>query len=372
MSQNAVNGTEASQRIQCLDFLRGFFVFLALWQHFAFYINYWYQDYHGGWNYWGVAFEAHVPMVGTQIAVDHVSWWAAWFFTPWVSQIYLFLAAFNLGKRDQLDVGKNLVSKLMIFAALFGLFTVENMIVAPNIGEALSLYPLQTWMLILGIVMGVYAWLGERGVWLLFVIGIVRVALPLDYIIYEPIEQYLRNNLHENFEIDARPDYFLASGALGFLFGRSWWRDGNKDLLKWLIVGVAAWLTWLIFGESFTVKSDDVFATEHDLARTFFGSIGIHGIELIVVSVALILKSRWVDINVPVLNWIGKYSLLVFFLHRIIFLKVLMPIRMLMVESLGMPLRGSFVEFWIEALLIVTFAWMIKKTRLLQALEGRG
>lgn len=371
MSQNVANGMEAPQRIRCLDFLRGFFVFLALWQHFAFYINYWYLDYHGGWSFWGVAFEPHVAMVGNQIAVDHVSWWAAWFFTPWVSQVYLFLAAFNLAKRDQHEVRKNITGKLMVFLALFGLFTIENMVVAPNIGEAISLYPLQTWMLILGSVIGAYAWLGERGVWLLFILGIVRLALPLEYL-YEPIEQYFRNNLHENFEIDARPDYFLASGALGFLLGCSWWRDGSKDLLKWLVIGVAAWLVWLIFGESFTVKHDDVFATEHDLARTFFGSIGIHGIELMVVSAALLIKTRWFDLHLPIINWIGKYSLLVFFLHRIIFLKVLMPIRMLMVEAFGMPLEGSFIEFWIEALLIAAFAWMIKKTRLLQALEGRG
>lgn len=362
-------GMEATQRVKCLDFLRGFFVFLALWQHFAYYINYWFVRYYGGWSFWGDYFESQVQNVGVQIPADEVSTWAAWFFTPWVSQIYLFLAAFNLAKRDHLELREKVSKKVLIFFSLFFVFSFENMLVAPNIGEAFSLYPLQTWMLILGVILGVYAWIGTKGVWLIFSIGLLKFLIPLD-VAYEAIENVVRSNLHENFEIDARPDYFMSSAALGFLVGRSWWQQKYHELLRWGIVGLCAFIIWWIFGESFTVISEDVFATEHDLAKTLIGSIGIYGIELLVISFTLGLKIKGIDLDIGIFNWIGRFSFLVFLFHRIIFVKLILPVRMIIAETFDHPLNGSFVELWLYVLLIVLFAWMIKKTRILTALEG--
>lgn len=370
MSMIQVNGMEASRRIQCLDFLRGFFVFLALWQHFAYYINFWYVDYYDGWSFWGPILEAHKEMVGKQIPADAVSTWAAWFFTPWVSQVYLFLAAFNLAKRNPDQIKESLTSKLAVFGMLFSIFTLENFLVAPNIGEAFSLYPLQTWMLILALILAVYAWLGERGVWFLALMGMVRLWMPLEEL-YAMIEFHMRHHLHDNFEIDAKPDYFLTSASLGFLLGRSWWQRKTQQLKYWLGVGLVFWLLWLAFGESFSVLSEDVFATEHDLARSFIGCLGIHGIELFVVSGFLLLNVYKFDINIGLFNWIGRYSLLVFLLHRVVFLKIIMPLRMLIVNITGRELNGFFIEFWIYILLIVALAWMIKKTSVLRFLEGR-
>ncbi len=369
MHDSVANGLEAPQRIHCLDFLRGFFVFLALWQHFAYYLNYWYLDFYQGWSFWGEAFTPHVEYVGSHIFADGFSSWAAWFFTPWVSQIYLFLAAFNLAKRDQKALKEKINIKLLSFVILFFLFTTENMIVAPNIGEAFSLYPLQTWMIILGLVLGVYCWLGEKGVWALAVLGLVRLGLPLDSL-YEGIEDVVRLHLHKNFEIDARPDYFLTSGALGFLLGRRWWQGKKEQLPYWIATGGAGLLLWFLFGQEFIVHSQDVFATEHLLAQTFLGSIGIHGIELLVVGTFLYFAHRGFDCSFKFLNWIGRYSLLVFFLHRILFLKVIMPVRMLLANVFDWPLSGSFVEFWSATVIIVVLTWIIRKMRIFSMLEG--
>lgn len=370
MQQPVRIGMEATERVQCLDFLRGFFVFLALWQHFAAYINFWYVDFYGGWSYWGSSFAAHSEMVGKQIPADLVTTWFAWFFTPWVSQIYLFLAAFNLGKREGADAQANLRPKLIMYTMLFVLFTVENLIVAPNIGESLSLYPLQTWMLILIIVLLAFSYLGEKGVWFLLVLSFVRFLLPLDDF-YSLIESNIRSLTHEGFEIDARPEYFLSSASLGLLLGRAWWQGKTKCLWRWLIAGIALWLTWLIFGDTFHIVADDIFATEHDQAETLLGTMGIHGIELLVVTFVLLLKFYKFDLNIPLFNWIGRYSLLVFFLHRIVFLKVIMPFRVLLVNVTGIGLSGFFIEFWIYALLIVFLAWIIKKTSLFSFLQGK-
>lgn len=367
MTESLEHGKEANTRIQCLDFLRGFFVFLALWQHFAFYLNYWYVSYYQGWGFWGELFEAHTPFVGQSIPVDYISYLAAWFFTPWVSQIYLFLAAFNLAKPSTSSTQSQ---KLMIFVGLFLLFTFENFIVAPNIGEALSLYPLQTWMICLFVIYLVANRLGDKGVWALFFFGLIQSVVPTDSII-NSFEQVIREYIHSNFEIDARPHYFLSSACLGYLFGRSWWIDKFKNWKIWLSSSVLLMIVWIFFGQEFTVNYNDVFETEHDQAKNLIGLIGIHGIEIFIVGVALLLSKRGFDLKLGPFNWIGKYSLLVFFLHRIIFVKIIMPLRMLVYNVWELEIEVHFYELWFYVLSIVLCAWIVKKLRILAYLEGK-
>ena len=371
MLERSINGKEAIQRVLCLDFLRGFFVFLALWQHFAYYLNYWYLHYHGGWSFWGELFQAHSVFVGQQIPVDGVSHWAAWFFTPWVSQVYLFLAAFNLAKSVDNSSLAILKNKVLLFLGLFLLFSAENLMVAPNIGEAFSIYPLQMWMLILGFLLLVHRAFGDKGIWIVLIFGITKFGAPVDEII-NSMEQVIRNSFHTRFEFDARPNYFLSSAALGFLVGRSWWNKKIRNIKIWTITGLVCMSIWLIAGPSFSVDALDVFRTEHDLARSILGLIGVHGIELLVVGAFLIIKDKGFDINVPVLNWVGRYSLLVFFLHRIVFLKMIMPIRMLALNAFGWQIEGNYWEFWLYACIVFLMAWLIKKLKILVYLEGRA
>ena len=356
-------------RIHSLDLLRGFFVFLALWQHFCSYINFWYLDFHGGWEFWGNLFEPHALLLGEQLRADEMTSWTAWFFTPWGSQIYLFLAAFNLAKNNTQELKQRSKEKFFHFFILFLLFTFENFLVAPNIGEAFSLYPLQAWMLILGIILLFDVYGGEKMIWIIFGLSFLRFVFPDVITVF--IEQFMRDVLHKNFEIDARLDYFLGSGALGFLLGRSWWRDRERNLLRWLLAGLMMWPLWIFAGKEFTIMARDLLATEHDVVRTFIGSIGIYGIEITIVVSALLLYSRGFDIRVPIFNWIGRYSLLVFFLHRIVFLEILMPLRMLIFNIFDIPIRAIFFESWIFILLVVGMAWMIRKMRILTLLEGR-
>ncbi|MBH47479.1 MAG: hypothetical protein CME71_04855 [Halobacteriovorax sp.] len=371
MLERPINGKDAIQRVLCLDFLRGFFVFLALWQHFAYYLNFWYLDYHGGWSFWGELFSPHSSFVGQQIPVDGVSHWAAWFFTPWVSQVYLFLAAFNLAKSRPESIKVTFKNKTLLFLGLFFLFSAENLIVAPNIGEAFSIYPLQIWMLLLGLLLVAERFFGERGIWFLFVFGLTKFGLPVDEA-FSSLELVLQEIFHKRFEFDARPNYFLSSAALGFLMGKAWWSQNIKRVKIWTALGVACMLVWLAFGPSFSVDPLDVFKTEHDLADSFLGLIGIHGIELLVVGAFLLIKDRGFDINVSLFNWVGRYSLLVFFLHRIVFLKMIMPLRMLLASWFGWQIEGQFWEFWLYACIVFLMAWLIKKFKILVYLEGRA
>jgi hypothetical protein len=113
MSLKKNNNGELSSRIVNLDFLRGLFIILALDQHFTYYINVWYVDYFRDAMALTSTYAVHFPMIGKTVPTDSINHWLAIVFTPWVSQIYLTMAAFNLAKKNQ-NVLKYLPSSLFI------------------------------------------------------------------------------------------------------------------------------------------------------------------------------------------------------------------------------------------------------------------
>ena len=101
MSLKINNNDDSSSRLVNLDFLRGFFIILSLAQHFTYYINMWYVDYFKDTMALTSTYAVHFSMIGKQVSTDTFNQWMAVTFTPWVSQIYLTMAAFNLAKKRQ-------------------------------------------------------------------------------------------------------------------------------------------------------------------------------------------------------------------------------------------------------------------------------
>jgi hypothetical protein len=103
-------------------------------------------------------------MIGKQIASDNINYWLAIIFTPWVSQIYLTMSAFNLARKDQLSFSEGMTAKFKAFGLIFLYFVFENFIVAPNFGQALSFYPIMLWMVVLTLLSVIYRFLGIKGI----------------------------------------------------------------------------------------------------------------------------------------------------------------------------------------------------------------
>lgn len=356
------NNGELSNRIINLDFLRGFFILLALQQHFTYYINMWYVDYFRDTMALTSTYAVHFPMIGKQIASDNINYWLAIIFTPWVSQIYLTMSAFNLARKDQLSFSEGMTAKFKAFGLIFLYFVFENFIVAPNFGQALSFYPIMLWMVVLTLLSVIYRFLGIKGIVILSLVSLLRFVIPVE-LISDFFENVIRTVIHPGYEYDARLEYFILSGCLGFIMGYVHYHlpsyKHKKDGL-FIGAGILLVLIYVLIGDRFVMYHDDYFRTEHDLARTFSGTAYILGVQAIVISAFLWLERKKITLNIPLINWMGVYSLLIFALHRILFVKVIAPTSVMIGSLTGRVLSASVIEIYIYIFITLALCYFVK------------
>jgi hypothetical protein len=319
------------KRIDNFDFLRGFFVFLALYQHFTYYLNHWYK--------WIIdqsdaatssIFSFHSSFYNMPVVTDAIGEKIFWFFTPWVSQIYLCLAAFNLANKDREIFTKTYKGKLSIYAWLFILFFCENAVVAFGRGELFSFYPLMAWMIILGILTILYRFVGFKWIVGIYILSLFHTFTPLDAWTTQLVN-YFKINYHPEFEYDARIHYFFSSGALGFILGHLYyhheWFTSKSRLGVTYAISAAMFLTWLFLGQSFPVDVSNVLKTEHFFNQSFTGIIFNQSVQILLLTSFLVLHLKKIYIPKNVFHWVGVNSLLVFAFHRIFFIYLIAPFR---------------------------------------------
>lgn len=363
---NPNNSEESSQRIVNLDFLRGFFIILALEQHFTYYINMWYVEYFGDAIALKTTYNVHLPMIGQQVPTDIFNYFMAVVFTPWVSQIYLTMATFNLAKRSPADFAANLPAKLKIFGLIFVYFVAENLIVAPNFGQGISFYPIMLWMVIMALISCIYAYAGISGVLGLALLSCLRFVVPLD-VVSDFFQAYVIQNFHPDFEYDARPEYFILSGCLGFFMGHvhyhkktyAYKKDSMFAALGMFLVGL-----YIFFGDTFTVDVRDVLSTEHDFAKTFTGTAYVIGVQAMVMSGFLWLERKKIQLNVPIISWVGRHSLMIFGLHRILFIRIIAPFAVFLGSMFGYTLGASVLEVYSYIGITLMLCYFVKATKM--------
>lgn len=364
---NKINNEKtSSNRIVNLDFLRGLFVILALDQHFTYYINMWYVEYFRDSIALSSTYKIHFPMIGHQVATDSFNHILGVIFIPWVSQVYLTLASFNLAKRSPEVFRSQLNQKLKIFGLIFIYFLMENFIVAPNFGQAISFYPIMLWMIVMSIMGIVYSLVGIWGIVSLTLISLLRWLLPIEFF-SNIFQNIMVQSVHPGFEYDARIDYFFTSGCLGFLMGYVHYHKPNLKKLKdlyFILLGAALVFFYLIYGDAIVIDPSNAFAHEHDLAQTFSGTLYILGIQAIVISSFLWLEKKSINFNVPIISWVGANSILVFAFHRIFFVRMLGPFSVALGTMLGRTLGASTLELYSYVGITIAVCYFIKKSRL--------
>ncbi|MBT5093192.1 MAG: hypothetical protein HOM21_03045 [Halobacteriovoraceae bacterium] len=343
---------------------------MALVQHFNYYLNFWYD----------ILFKIRVKIdqldEATQLifphklAIDDGLHFLHFNFTPWVSQIYLALAAFNLASREENGFKKVFKSKIKVFGILLIFFFIENFIVAPNLGEALSFYPIMAWMIILTLISCAYNYFGLKGVLVLSALSLVHWVIPENSII-NGAEELLQDYFHEDFEYDARVKYFLTSGCLGFLLGYIHYHKvewaGRKDLILFC-TGLVFLLVNYFWGLPFKINRLDIFETEHAYAKTILGSLHIWGAQLSVISAFLFMERKGWVLKLPLLNWVGVHSILVFSIHRVVFIHILAPLRFYVGIFFGQPLSNNIYDTFGYVLLTILIAWLIRASKIGQVL----
>ncbi len=362
--------TTGASRLVNMDFLRGFFVCLALLQHFTYYFNVWYKYYFNMREATLELYAVHVPYMGKSLEMDYFVYVLAIIFTPWVTQIYLAMAAFNLGTRRGENFAQVFPKKLRIYVLLLLFFTIENFIVAPDFGEAISFYPLQAWMVILSLLAVVYRYLGIRGVVVLFALSLLDLATP-DTGLADTLEYLIQQEIHISYEYNARLGYFLTSGCLGLILGyihfqKPEWAS-RKDFAAFAI-GAFLLLIWLFVGDEYYVNRFEIYETENLMVQSFANALYVFGMELMVLAGFLYMERRGLRFGLGATKflrpfvWIGVHSLMVFALHRMIFVYLIMPVHVFISSVLEEPLfiHSGFSLFYI--VLCALAGYFIQKT----------
>lgn len=359
-----------SKRIVNLDFLRGLFIILAMNQHFAYYLNMWYVEYFRDSIALGTTYQSHLEMIGKNLPIDVVTYWLAKIFTPWVSQIYLTMAAFNLGKYSQDEMKNNINEKIKTHMLILTFFIAENLIVAPNLGQGISIYPIMLWMIILTILSLAFRFFGVAGIVCVAFVSMFRFIIPIE-LISGFFEHLIKYKIHPGFEYDAKVEYFILSGCMGYLIGHVYYFKNNYRSINYkifILLGFLFSAPYLFWGNSFEINIVDVFATEHSLSRSMLGSFFILGVQALVISAFLWLEERQVRFNIRVINWIGINSILVFAFHRIIFVKIIAPLSTLIHAMMNERLSASTIMIYIYISLTVLICYLLQRSPILKVI----
>ncbi|MDG4813624.1 hypothetical protein P8629_11495, partial [Hydrogenovibrio sp. 3SP14C1] len=112
---------------------------MAIFEHYTGYLNYWYVDFFPKESdFYETLYRSHLPMLGQLVPMDSFTGQVSEWLIPWVSQVYLALAAFNLSARSSEHMRATLVKKLALFLSIIFVLYIEGFIIAPNFGEAIS------------------------------------------------------------------------------------------------------------------------------------------------------------------------------------------------------------------------------------------
>ncbi|MCL9780993.1 hypothetical protein M9194_06050 [Vibrio sp. S4M6] len=365
--------TVNKERIRNLDFLRGIVIFMAVFEHYTGYLNYWYKDFFiREHDSWATLYASHMPMVNRLLPMDGITANMCLWLVPWVSQIYLALAMFNLASKTQLQVKEKLKKHLFLYTSIIAVLYIEGFVIAPNFGEALSFYPVMLWMVILALSSVIYSYCGIKGMLAMTVMSffVSQIGVPEAL---SAVEATVRQHVHPNFELDARVDLFLTSGCLGFVIGLVW--HHMPQLRDILCKGVMMWSALALFifftlGDLGHVSKFDVYEQEHSLAESTVGHLGIWGAEFLVISVLLLLHLKKIEISWKPINWIGMYSLTVFIFHKSIFIFFWGPIMTLVTAKMGVHLVNNFMIVFLLSSLSILFIYAFKRSGILFHLMG--
>ena len=333
-------------------------------------MNFWYVDYFSNYEYLWSYYKVHAPFIDRILPVDKPTEVILWWGTSWISQIFLTIAAFNLALRSPEEFAKVFPQKIKMFVALLLFFICENMVVAPNFGEALSIYPIHVWMIILALFSVAYRYMGLFGIAILGVISLLRIVFPVADLSFG-LNHYLKGTFHSAFEYNARIELFLTSASMGFFLGYLYYQrpqQSRRYFPHLSVLGLFLVTTYLIFGDDFYIDPKNVFKTEHLLLNSSLGLLGVLGCQLTVLTSAVIMEPKRAIPFGKVLLWIGQHTLLIYALHRVMFIYILGPIRMYVGELMGKPLNNNLLENICFITLTLGIIYLLKRQRVLETI----
>jgi hypothetical protein len=297
-------------RLQSLDVLRGMFLSFAMWQYYSYFSDNWYSE-----------FSSHLH--GTAFPVTPGGRFFSILFTPWVSQVYVFLACVNLN----LSARTPLAQRQRKWLAYALLMILEGFLVWPKWGDKLT-----PPAVVMGILtMFIVSALGKIWHWKGVALALVLVCLTYDHWLiplgddFESLVQAVSGS--ETWEYNARLEYFIGTGLLGYLVG-IWLRERTLRKIEILIgVSLLGLVPWLLWGQSYYLPTYDIFGNEYRLSRDLLDLSGLWAIILLTVSVFIYLEMRRFSFKfAKPLIWISVHTWVIFAVHRLLYVYLYGPV----------------------------------------------
>lgn len=345
------------RRIHALDFLRGTYIILACGQHYAALLSL-----------------AGVPMQGLLL-------WLFWALTPSGDQVFLALAAFNLARRPRGEFASVWRRKLFAFFVIFCLFVLEGFFRAIEPSQALTWGPMQTWMVVLIILTFLYRFTGWQGIALLFAAQLSYWFIPAPAWYPDLLASLNSNMFFALVQYDSPIELFVGSGCVGFLIGYYYYHGSRPRFIARpvfsrlglvFLAGAAAMLPFLAYGTYWTVHEPFVWQEEYMVASQFSGILSIWGCIGMIISSALLFEECIAPVKVAAVNWIGRYSLLIFAFHLIFFVRVVMPVHFYFGPKLGFPPVNIFSVQCLYVFSMIFLCYLIIKSRVLLMMHSQG
>lgn len=314
------------KRNKWFDLLLGGFLISFLWNHYAQTLSVWYMKFFKESNALSAGlYQSHQKMLGIFLPPDQFSLWAGQTVFPWLGGLFLSLLAFRLAEKTQEEFTKSWSSHLKYLSLILLFFIGENFMTATYFGEAVSLSPIISWFLVLGLIGLLYRFMGFTGVVFLLVLSLMRWWIPT----HEFLEPLLQKHIHPLLKLHHGIQHFTAIGALGFLLGYLY---HHKFVSKfpWGLIGAGIILTVVghylspnISSTAFEIYKDDNLKT-----ATLWGTLEILGAQMVLITGALWAHTK--QLTPPKvlrpLVWLGFNALAILAFHQIVFLQIWMPL----------------------------------------------
>lgn len=359
----------APSREHVLDALRGFAIIFAIVEHYIAFLQVWYAGYFKEYRFIDGAFAVFKPRIGQVLAMDETCHALAVALIPWLSQLYIFLAAANLARRERKDFAAVYPRKMRLFAVLFAAFTIEQMILARDFGEMLLFGPTQLWCLLLAVIATLYRFGGAWPVAALFALAWLRFLLPS-----APLEaaaqRWVATNIHPSVLIDAWPDIFLPAATGGFLFTILMKR--RRATVPLAVAALLGIVWYKATRPPYYVPYDRVFATEHLVTGHAAGQAGVLGMLVLLTLAAGLLDKTRLNRPWPLLSWAGREILPLYLVHKIYFVFFYMPLRDVIAARTGNLPVLSIYEIAAAVASVLVFLYVAQKARLFDLLGGKA
>lgn len=318
-------------RIPVLDLARGIGIFWMLMLHSAAFYNY-----------------LAPPRLGlaAPLPVEQNFCFAWTVFCPWGEQFFIALAMVNLAWGSDEAFRRRARGRLIKLATLAAACLFAQFLAwCEDLAWATTFSPVHAWVILLGLAVVARARWGLRGLMLgASVVALAGVGAsflsggPLAY--GNHLEGWVRGVVRFAWDYNARPEYFLTSSAAALVVtGLYQLKPATWVYGRALAAGFLLMVPWLLVGEFTWPSRTGLFSNEYAVAMSGVGQLFLGGLSALVVTACLEADRRGFRREIPLLNWLGRYSLEIYLLHAVLQSRVLFPLHAYLAWRLGFAVR---------------------------------